>query len=246
MDSWIMLKSGPPANDPGGHMVQHKGLLLAALTATALTAGCSPAAKPGPAPTTGAPATRSAAGTAPAGSAGPSTGAGDGLPHGEGPIPDVVADAVATAWSERWHATPIPDRRPGIHMTRLTVDFPAAHGQLYMIVERPSAESTAVSMIYCGVIDNSLGVNGYITMTRKIAEQVVAGCAGPALRGDEPKRVTDFLAGHAQPDTTPSCTPTSDGTCPGTSDHQTDLGRFQLVVRTGPKNVSMWLVGRKP
>ncbi|WP_433083336.1 hypothetical protein ACQP1P_04395 [Dactylosporangium sp. CA-052675] len=224
-------------------MAVRTGLMLAALTVGTLAAGCSPAAKPAPTPTTNAPAARGSAGTAPAGA---SAGPADGLPHGEGPIPGIAADAVAKAWSERWHAKPTPYEQLNAHMTRLTVDFPVVHGQLYMIVERPSAESTAVNMIYCGVIDNSLGVNGYITMTRNAVEQVVAGCAGPALRGDEAKRVTDFLAGHAQPDTTPSCSPAFNGACPRMSDHQTDLGRFQLVVRTGPEHVGMWLVGHKP
>jgi hypothetical protein len=224
-------------------MAKRKGLLLAALTVTALAAGCSPAAKPHPAPTADAPVTRS---TAPTGDASPSIDPGGGLPYGQGPIPGVVTAAVVNAWSERWHATPTPYEQLGAHMTRLTVDFPVAHGQLYMVVGRPSAESTAANMIYCEVSDKSLGLNGYITMTRKIAEQIVAGCAGPALRGDEPKRVTDFLAGHAQPVTTPSCAPTSNGICPRMSDHRIDLERFQLVVRTMPEYVGMWLVGRKP
>ncbi|WP_433616596.1 hypothetical protein ACQP2P_15210 [Dactylosporangium sp. CA-139114] len=227
-------------------MAVRTGLMLAALTVGTLAAGCSPAAKPAPTPTTNAPAARSSTGAAPPGDAGPSTNPGDGLPHGEGPIPGIAADAVAKAWSERWHATPTPYEQLGAHMTRLTVDFPVVHGKLYMVVGRPSAETTAVNMIYCEVSDTSLGMNGYITMTRKAAEQVVAGCAAPALRGDEPRRVTDFLAGHAQPDTTPSCSPAFNGACPRMSDHQTDLGRFQLVVRTGPEHVSMWLVGHKP
>jgi hypothetical protein len=113
------------------------------------------------------------------------------------------------------------------------------------VVGRPSAETTAVNLIYCEVNDTSLGMTGYIAMTRKAAEQVVAGCAAPALKGDEPKQVTDFLAAHNQPDTTNSCAPAANGACPRTSDHQVDLERFQLVVRTGPQHVSMWLVGRK-
>jgi hypothetical protein len=211
--------------------------LTAVLAGMPATAACSATA----APHTTAPR---AATSAPASAAVPA-GPPAGLPRAEGAIPGTTADSIAHAWATYWHATPASSTQQGVQTTRLTVDFPSAHGKLYMVISRPSPGATAAGSIYCEISDASLGLKGYIAMTRAAAEQLVSGCAGPALKGDEAKQVTDYVASHDKPDRSiPCAVPGTGGTC-RSSDHRTELARFQLVTQTGPGRVRLYLLGRK-
>ncbi len=223
-------------------------LVLAALVVGALAAGCGTAtlnltSAATPPATTIAAAAPDSSGAVPAGNASASASeAASFFPHGEGPIPGTSADLIAKAWAAYWHATPTPFTELGWHATRLTVDFPSAYGKLYMMVDRQSAEATAARQIYCELSDASLGMEGYIAMTRKAVEQFVSGCAGPALKDGETKQVIDYVASHDKSDNPTQCV-SGRGKCQW--EHRVDLERFQLVVQTSPGHVCLYLLGRK-
>jgi hypothetical protein len=231
----------------------HKRLLLAVLLVGTLAAGCDKPAAPDPAAATSprvititpsAPGASVPAGSPPAGVT-TLEGQETGLPHAEGSIPGTTADSIARAWAKYWHATPAQSSVLGSPTTNLTVDFGGAHGKLFLTVGRQSADATAASVIYCQVNDESHGPQGFVTMTRKAVEELVAGCPGPALTTGEAKQVTDFVASHDKPDKSVPCTVVGAGGTCRSSDHRINLKRFQLVVLTSPARLRLYVLGRK-
>jgi len=231
----------------------HKGSLLTAVLVGLLTAGCSTSTTPDPTttrPLTVITVTPSESEVSPPASAPPpgSSLAGNaaGLPIGQGPIPGATVDAVAGAWAKYWHASPVDTTVLGTRSTRLNVDFPAAHGKLFMAVARQGS-SAAVTHLYCEITDKSRGPQQHVAMTRKNEQRLIAGCPGPVLNADERKQVADFVAKHDKPDALISCGvpgKTAKGQC-WFSDHRIDLARFQLVVQTSPTQFRLNVLGRK-
>ena len=231
----------------------HKGLLLTALLVGTLVAGCDKPTAPNPpagsspraiAITPSAPRSSGPTDSSPAGVTA-LEGQETGLPHAEGAIPGTTADSIARAWAKHWHVTPTQSSELGTYTTNLTVDFDGGHGKLFLTVGRQSADTTAASLIYCQVNDESHGPRGFVTMTRKIVAELVAGCPGPALTAGETKQVTDFVASHDTPDRSIPCnTLGAGGTC-RSSDHRINLKRFQLVVLTSPTRLRLYVLGRK-
>jgi hypothetical protein len=224
-----------------------KKLLFAALLVGTLTAGCDTSSAPSSTAPTGAPATIAtpAAPEEPAGASASVPAAQQStFPHADAPIRGTSVSSIVRAWTTYWHATPKQYVVQGVRTTRLTVDFPAAHGRLYMLVGQLSPQATAASNVYCEVTDASLGRTRFITLTRTAVDQLVSGCAGPALKSGEIKQVTDYVSSHAKPDTTTRCTGPSGSTTCRYSDNRVELDRFQLVVRALPGNIGISLLGR--
>jgi hypothetical protein len=228
----------------------HKKFLLAALLVGTLTAGCEASPTPDSADAPTAPGII-ASPSAPGASRGASAGAASApaaqqssFPVAKTPIPGTAVSSIVQAWAAQWHATPKQYVVQGFHTTRLTVDFPSAHGQLFMSVGQLSPEATAASNIYCAINDASLGQTRFLTLTRTAVQQFVSGCAGPVLKGGETKQVTDYVSSHDKPDTATPCAVPSGATTCRYSDNRVDLDRFQLVVQAVPGQVRMYLLGR--
>lgn len=226
----------------------HKKFLLAALLVGTLTAGCDTSSTPNSTAATTPPVivvTPSAPGTSGGASASAPAAQQSAFPVATTPIPGTAVSSIVQAWAAQWHATPKQYVVQGVHSSRLTVDFPSAHGRLFMSVGQLSPEATAASNIYCSIDDASLGQTRFLTLTRTAVQQFVADCAGSVLKGGETKQVIDYVASHDKPDAAYPCKiPGTGGTC-RFSDNRVDLDRFRLVVQTVPGQVRMYLLGRK-
>jgi hypothetical protein len=232
----------------------HKRILLTAALVGAFAAGCDTPASPDSAATSPDPVITITS-SRPDGSSPPlgeqpltsstPTSQDEGPAHPEGPIPGTLAGSIAQAWAEHYHAKILSHVVLGVHRRELTVDFPEVHAKLAMNVGNQGADSEPADGIYCVVQDPSLAPAAFITMSRKAVKQLIADCPGPALNSGEAKQVVDFVVSHEKPDQSVPCSlPGLGGQC-RSSDHRINLPRFQVVILTSPRTISLSLVGLK-
>lgn len=116
------------------------------------------------------------------------------------PIPAVRADALAKAWTARWHTDLEVVQNDIVRVRRTTVDYPAGHGKLTVGVQQEgTGTDPSPSLVQCSLRDNSLA-DKYVTLTRGLTNRLITDCWGAVLEKGEAAQITAWVLANDKPD----------------------------------------------